>query len=141
MIKLKDILLREQTSYDVLSGTEKDLLLNTVLLYSQYSNRRSSGKQSKVKFSDGSMWEVPKRGRDVDDTTIMLRNLTTGEMEYVNYASSENQKDNWFYIVRTKKGDYEYPILGWPEEIYGGYLGQSLYLDLEWNAEEGDGEF
>ena len=132
---------QEDPSYDELSGKQKDLLKNAVYQYTQYNNGHYRNKQSKVKFSDGSMWEVPEWDREIDDTTIKLKNLATGETKYVNYASSENLRENWSYIVRTKKGDYEYPILGWPEEIYGGYLGQSLYLDREWNINEGEDEF
>jgi len=140
MIKLKDILL-EQTSESELSGKEKDRIFNAVLQYTLFDNGHPYKKQSKIKFSDGSMWEVPKSQRDLDDTTITLTNLASGKTEYVNHANSTNQRPNWSYVVQNKKGEYEYPNLGWPDEIYGGYLGQSLYLDKEWNREEGAGDF
>jgi hypothetical protein len=140
MIKLKDILL-EQTSELELSGKEKDRIFNAVLQYTLFNHGHYNRKQSKIKFSDGSMWEVPKSRSDLDDTTITLTNLASGKTEYVNHATSKNQRPNWSYVVQNKKGEYEYPKLGWPEEIYGGYLGQSLVLDPVWNSSEGNGAF
>tara|TARA_Y100000310_G_C20548836_1_gene746987 strand:- start:118 stop:831 length:714 start_codon:yes stop_codon:yes gene_type:complete len=145
MIKLKSILLGEQEdpSYDELSGKEKNDIkaavkevLKAIRKYAK-PGRHYWDKESKIEFSDGSIWVVPYRSR-FDAEKIQLKHPKTGEKKYVYHASSENGRENWFHNVHDKKKDtWSYPVLGWPEKIYGGYLGGKTYYDEEHAKQQG----